>query len=154
VDADNAAALFAAHDLVVDGTDGTATKFFLSDVAKAARVPLVYGGVLRMQGQAMCIEPEGPCLRCLFEEPPDPDAVPTCAQAGVLGSMAGVIGGLQALLALQWLGGARAGATATLHVIDGAQLRGRTLRVARVEDCAGCAGTMPGVAWEELRCTR
>jgi adenylyltransferase/sulfurtransferase len=152
---DNAHALFSAHDVVLDATDGTATKFFLSDVAKATRVPLVYGGVLRMQGQAMRIDPEGPCLRCLFEELPDPDAVPTCAQAGVLGAMAGLIGSVQALLALELLsGGDVQTATAVLHVIDGAQLSGRTLRVQRVEGCEGCAGTASGAPWEELRCLR
>ncbi|WP_370459034.1 ThiF family adenylyltransferase [Aggregicoccus sp. 17bor-14] len=154
VDASNAPALFAAHDVVLDATDGTATKFLLSDLAKATRVPLVYAGVLRMQGQAMRIEPEGPCLRCLFEEPPDPEAVPTCAQAGVLGAMAGWVGALQAQLALESLAGAEVGPAAALHVLDGAQLRSRTLRVERVAGCPGCAGTASGVPWEELRCQR
>lgn len=155
VDAANAPALFAAHDLVVDATDGTETKFLLSDVAKAVRVPLIYGGVLRMQGQAMAITPGGPCLRCLYDAPPDPERVPTCAQAGVLGAMAGLIGAMQALLALELLaGGGEAAATTALHVVDGAQLRGRTLRVARVEGCAGCAGTLSDAPLEEPRCRR
>ncbi len=155
VEPGNAEALFRAHDLVVDGTDGTQTKFLLSDVAKATGVPLIYGGVLRMQGQAMAVTPSGPCLRCLYEAPPDPDRVPTCAQAGVLGAMAGLLGGLQALLALELLQGrAAAGATAQLHVLDGAQLRGRTLQVERVEGCVGCAGTASAELLEEPRCLR
>jgi len=152
---EDAHARFAAHDVVVDATDGTATKLFLSDVAKATGVPLVYGGVLRMQGQAMAVTPAGPCLRCLYEDAPDPERVPTCAQAGVLGAMAGLVGALQALLTLELLqGGGAEGAMATLHVVDGARLRGHTLRVARVEGCPGCAGTVSDAPLEELRCLR
>ncbi|HLK99857.1 MAG TPA: HesA/MoeB/ThiF family protein [Myxococcaceae bacterium] len=159
VDATNAEALFRAHDVVIDATDGTATKFFLSDVAVLTGVPLVYGGVLRMQGQAMRIDPDGPCLRCLYEGPPAPDAVPTCAQAGVLGSMAGLVGSLQALLALERLSGAvgPARGEAVLHVVDGVSLAGRTVRVRRAPECLGCAPgrTPPLTAPEEAeRCTR
>ena len=158
VGADNAEALFRAHDIVIDATDGTDTKFFLSDVAVLTGVPLIYGGVLRMQGQVLCIDPDGPCLRCLYESPPPPDAVPTCAQAGVLGSMAGLMGALQALLALERLSGAAGPARgeAHLHVIDGVTLTGRTVRVPRVPDCSACApGRMPTrVSPEEAaRCT-
>ena len=157
VDADNAAALFQAHDAVVDATDGTATKLFLSDVAVATRVPLVYGGVLRMQGQAMRVVPGGPCLRCLYEEAPSPDAVPTCAQAGVLGPMAGMVGALQAALLLECLEGGASGVPgeAVLHVLDGATLSGRRVRVRRVPDCEGCARPRAPVFPEESeRCTR
>ncbi|WP_338023762.1 HesA/MoeB/ThiF family protein [Archangium primigenium] len=164
VDAANAEALFRAHDAVVDATDGTATKLFLSDVAVATRVPLVYGGVLRLQGQAMRVVPGGPCLRCLYEEAPDADSVPTCAQAGVLGPMAGLVGALQAALVLECLavglesgldGPSGAPGEAVLHVLDGATLRGRQVRVRRVPDCAGCAHPRaPVFAEESERCTR
>ena len=93
VTAQNVDSLFELHDVVIDGTDGPQTKFLLNDAAVRTKKVLVYGGVLRFSGQAMRIQPDGPCLRCLFEGPPD-DA-PSCAQAGVLGSMAGMIGGLR-----------------------------------------------------------
>ncbi len=158
VDVDNAEALFRAHDLVIDATDGTATKFFLSDVAVLTGVPLIYGGVLRMQGQALRIDPDGPCLRCLYEAPPSPDAVPTCAQAGVLGSMAGLVGSLQAMLALERLSGVAGPARgeAVLHVMDGAALSGRTVLVRRAPDCPSCApGKLPTLVSPEeaARCT-
>jgi len=88
----------------------------------------------------MRVEPRrGPCLRCLFETPPTD--VPTCAQAGVLGSMAGVMGGLQAVLALT--PNADAG-VARLHVVDGLAMAARTVRVRRRADCAACAdGAVP-----------
>lgn len=129
----NARELLAGHDVVVDGTDGVETKFLLSDVAKRVRVPLVHGGVLRFEGLALRIEPDGPCLRCLFETPPV-DA-PTCAQAGVFGAMAGVIGGLQAMLAVR--PNERPG-EAWLHVIDAAAAP-RRVRLRRRPDCAICA---------------
>ena len=157
VDGANAEALFRAHDAVVDATDGTTTKLFLSEVAVDTGVPLVYGGVLRMQGQAMRVEPGGPCLRCVYEEPPSPDAVPTCAQAGVLGSLAGLVGALQARLVLERLTGASptVEGEATLYVLDGLTLRGRRVRVRRRPDCEGCSGPRPPVFIEETaRCTR
>lgn len=139
LDPKNGPELFKAHDLVVDGTDGIETKFLLSDLAVLTGVPLIYGGVLRFDGQAMVIAKPGPCLRCLFEVPPPADAVPTCAQAGVLGSVAGVIGALQAQLALALLTGAHpAGDPALLHTFDGETLRSRTVKVRRSPECASC----------------
>jgi molybdopterin-synthase adenylyltransferase len=135
VDAQNAERLFRAHALVIDATDGVQTKFLLSDTSVLTGTPLIYGGVLRFEGLAMRIERNGPCLRCLFEVPPD-DA-PTCAQAGVLGSMAGLIGGLQAELALR--PNAAKGESA-LQVVDGRALTFRTVRVKRRADCP-CAAT-------------
>jgi len=144
--ADNALALFRAHDVVIDATDGVETKFLLSDASVLTRTPLIYGGVLRFEGLALRVQTNGPCLRCLFETPPE-DAM-TCAQAGVLGSMAGLIGGLQAELAsTPGLAG-----EAWLHVIDGAGLNFRKVRVRKRVDCAACGAdakpvlTDPGAA--------
>ena len=133
VHAGDAEALFRGSELVIDATDGVDTKFLLSDAAVLTGTPLVYGGVLRFEGLAMRIEPGGPCLRCLFETAPE-DA-PTCAQAGVLGSMAGLIGGLQAQLALT--PNAQPG-LARLSVIDGLELTFRSVRVRKRADCAAC----------------
>lgn len=131
----NAEALYRAHDVVIDATDGVGTKFLLSDAAVLTGTPLIYGGVLRFEGLALRIDPgHGPCLRCLFESPPDD--VPTCAQAGVLGAMAGLVGGVQASLALAGKGTA---GEAPLHVLDGKAFTFRTVRVRRRPDCAACA---------------
>ncbi|MGA9521582.1 MAG: HesA/MoeB/ThiF family protein [Myxococcaceae bacterium] len=144
VDASNVEPLFRAHDLVIDATDGVDIKFTLSDAAVRTGTPLIYGGVLRMQGQAMPIVKGGPCLRCLFETPPGPDEAPSCAQAGVLGSMPGIIGAVQARLAVECLQG-KLGATgaADLLVFDGARLAGRTVRVSKAADCAVCGASVP-----------
>ncbi len=131
VTAENAAALFREHDLVIDGTDGGPTKLMLSDTAVQTGVPLVYGGVLKSHGQAMLIAPPGPCLRCLFDESIEG---PTCAQAGVLGTVAGVIGVRQAELALTREAG--------LHVFDGEKLSWRTVPVKRTADCPVCPASV------------
>lgn len=133
VDEKNVDALFLAHDAVIDGTDGASTKFLLSDAAVRTGKRLVYGGVLRLEGQAMLIRPGGPCLRCLFEAPPA--RPPTCAQAGVLGSLAGVIGALQARLLLA---PPLSGDTEPLHRVDARSLTRRQHLTRRVADCPAC----------------
>jgi molybdopterin/thiamine biosynthesis adenylyltransferase/TusA-related sulfurtransferase len=132
--------LFKNHSAVIDGTDDPAAKFLLSDSAVRFGVPVAYGGVLRMRGQAMLIGPTGPCLRCLFESPPDEDGSQICAQAGVLGTVAGVIGSVQASLVLGALSGQAD--YGKLIIFDGVSLKSRTVRVARAIDCAACGGQL------------
>ncbi len=134
LDEQNADALFAAHDVVIDGTDGVEVKFLLSDAALRTGTPVVWGGVLRLEGQAMRIRRGGPCLRCLFEAPPT--EAPTCAQAGVLGPVAGLVGALQASLALS---GEEEPGVARLHLFDGLKLTARQVVVRRQADCSACA---------------
>ena len=102
----------------------------LSDTAVQTGVTLIYGGVLRFEGLALRIEEGGPCLRCLFESMPT-DA-PSCAQAGVMGSMAGVIGALQGALALQGPDGPKG----LVHAVDGLTFEARTITLKRRPDCA------------------
>ena len=129
--------LLARHALAIDGTDSVAAKFLLSDAVAAIGTPLVSGGVVQWGGQAMRIDPGGACLRCLYGTAPREDEVPTCARAGVLGSLAGILGALQASLAL---GPASPEGRSTLHVVDGRSLRLRTLIVRRAPGCPGCGG--------------
>lgn len=97
---DNAGRLVAGYDLVADGSDNFATRFLLNDVCFRLRKTLVAAAILRFDGQLSTYKAhEGgdhPCLRCVFPESPSEDAVPSCAQAGVLGSLAGTLGALQA----------------------------------------------------------
>jgi molybdopterin/thiamine biosynthesis adenylyltransferase len=103
---ENAAALIEGGDLVVDCSDSFATRYAVNAACCAAGVPLVQGGVIGTSGLVMAIRPgESACYRCAFPDPPPPGAAPSCAEAGVLGPAAGVIGSLQALEALKLLTG-------------------------------------------------
>ena len=135
VGADDVEPLLARHALAIDGTDSVAAKFLFSDAVARVGTPLVSGGVVQWGGQAMRIDPGGACLRCLYGTAPREDEVPTCARAGVLGSLAGVLGALQASLAL---GPPSPEGRSTLHVVDGRSLRFRTLTVRRAPGCPGC----------------
>jgi adenylyltransferase/sulfurtransferase len=135
VTAQNAEALFREHSLVLDGVDDWRAKLMLSDTAVRTDVPLIYGGVLRLSGQAMRVTRAGVCLRCLFEEPQE---LPTCAQAGVLGSIAGAVGAMQALLAIEVLQGSddtKESNQGQLRILDGESLRQRIVEVRRAKDC-------------------
>jgi adenylyltransferase/sulfurtransferase len=89
--------LIKDYDVIVDGSDNFPTRYLVNDACVMARTPLVSGAILRFEGQVTTIIPgEGPCYRCLFEEPPPAGLVPSCQEAGVLGVLPGVIGGLQA----------------------------------------------------------
>ncbi len=99
----NAVELFDEYDFVVDGTDNFATKFLINDAAVLTSTPYSHAGVLRLQGQTMTHLPGASCLRCIFPQPPDPQAVPSCRQAGVLGAVAGILGTIQAAETLKYL---------------------------------------------------
>ena len=102
----NADELIARHDFVIDATDDPAAKFLINDVCLALGRPFVYAGVLGMTGQAMTVLPgRTACLRCLFEQPPEPGEIASCREAGIVGPVAAVIGEIEAAEALRWLGG-------------------------------------------------
>ncbi|MCB1563463.1 MAG: HesA/MoeB/ThiF family protein [Alphaproteobacteria bacterium] len=97
----NAVTLFDAYDIVIDGTDNFATKFLINDAALKTGTPFIYGSILGFDGQLSVFNlHNGPCYRCLFPEPPS-TYIPNCAQAGVIGAVAGMIGTAQAMEALK-----------------------------------------------------
>lgn len=124
---------FPRHPVVIDGVDGAATKFALARAALACGVPLIHGGVLRLEGLAVRLEPGGPCLGCLFDGPPE--RALSCAQAGVLGSVAGLVGALQAALALR--PEPKAGEAGLLRV-DGRRMTVRTVALRKDPACPAC----------------
>jgi molybdopterin/thiamine biosynthesis adenylyltransferase len=107
----NAEALLGDVDLVIEGSDNFPTKFRVNAAAAVLGVPAVIAGVLRLDGQALAVDPagDGACYRCLFPEAPSPGAVPTCSSAGILGPVAGVLGLWQATLGLGTLAARRSG---------------------------------------------
>ncbi|MEM9080056.1 MAG: molybdopterin-synthase adenylyltransferase MoeB [Verrucomicrobiota bacterium] len=102
---ENAAELVAQYDLVLDGSDNFPTRYLTNDAAFFAKKPLVYGSIFQFDGQVTVFHPAhgGPCYRCLLPDPPPADAVPNCAEAGVLGALPGIIGTMQAMEALKIL---------------------------------------------------
>ena len=143
-EAANGGALVTGQDLVVDCSDSFATRYAVNAACCAAGVPLVEGGVVGLAGLVMAIRPgETACYRCAFPEPPPPGAQPTCAQAGVLGPAAGVIGSLQALEAIRMLAGMSGpsgGGFLQVDLATAAFLRVDVERRAACADCGGAAG--------------
>jgi adenylyltransferase/sulfurtransferase len=139
LDAANAAALIEGHDLVVDCSDSFETRYAVNAACCAAGVPLVEGGVIGTSGLVMAIRPgEGACYRCAFPDPPPPGAAPSCAEAGVLGPAAGVIGSLQALEAIKLLTGVGEPLTGAFLQIDLATHAFLRVSVSRRDDCPDC----------------
>ena len=137
IDADNAADVIAGLDLVVDCSDTFATRYALNAACCAAGVPLVEGGVAGFSGLVMAIRPgESACYRCAFPAPPTHAA--SCAQAGILGPAAGVIGSLQALEALKLLGGVGEPLVGAFLQVDLASHEFVRVTVARRADCPDC----------------
>jgi adenylyltransferase/sulfurtransferase len=142
---ENALALFAEYDLVVDGTDNFATRYLVNDASVLSRRPYVYGSVFRFEGQASVFAAAGgPCYRCLFPEPPPPGLVPSCAQGGVLGVLPGIIGSIQANEAIKLVLGVGAPLVGRLLVFDGLEMRFREVRLAPDPECPVC-GTHPTI---------
>ncbi|MDR2133096.1 MAG: HesA/MoeB/ThiF family protein [Clostridiales Family XIII bacterium] len=146
VSAANIDALIAGYDFVLDGTDNFPAKFLINDACVLTKKPFSHAGIIRFRGQLMTYVPgEGPCYRCAFNEPPPPDAVPTCSQAGVVGAMAGVIGSLQALEAIKYFTGAGELLTGALLTYDALAQDFRKIRLPRREACRVC-GNSPTIA--------
>jgi molybdopterin/thiamine biosynthesis adenylyltransferase len=129
--------LLAGCDVLLDGTDNFETRFHANDEAVKRRIPLVHGAALGWTGQLVTILPgRTACLRCLFERPPD--NLPTCAEAGVLGPLCGLVGAAMAEAALAVLAGKpEAG---VLHRWDALRGTDRPLTLRRDPSCAACAG--------------
>jgi molybdopterin/thiamine biosynthesis adenylyltransferase/rhodanese-related sulfurtransferase len=136
---DNAADLVAGYDLVVDGADNFNARYAVNDACAGANVALVYGAVERFSGQVGVFPAGGqPCYRCLFAAAPPAGAAPTCAEAGVLGMVPGVVGTLQALEALKLILGMDETLTARVLTLDAKTQRWRSLRIPADPNCPAC----------------
>ncbi len=137
--ASNVRRLARSYDLVLDGSDNFPTRYLVNDGCVLERTPLVHGGVIEFEGQILMIMPgQSACLRCVFPEPPAAGAIPSCQEAGVLGSAAGILGGLMAHEALKWLLGLGEPLTNRVLVFDGKASRFREVPVRRDPECAVC----------------
>jgi molybdopterin-synthase adenylyltransferase len=139
IDGDNAAAIVAGADVVLDCTDSFATRYLINEVCCAERIPLVEGGALGFGGIVFAIRPgETACYRCAF--PSAPANAPSCSDVGMLGAAAGVIGSLQALEALKLLAGVGRLPGNRILQFDGLTLEQTLVQTSRRPDCSACAG--------------
>jgi adenylyltransferase/sulfurtransferase len=136
----NALALVATYDVIVDGTDNFAAKFLANDAAVLAGKPLVHGAAVGLGGQLLTVPARGrPCYRCLFEEPPPAGVGPSCAEAGVLGPVPGVIGALAGAEAARLAKGETPAFVGRLVQYDSPSMSVRTVRFNPNPLCAVCA---------------
>ena len=145
LDSSNAHGILCGWDFVVDGSDNFPTRYLINDTCVLEGIPFAYGAILRFEGQASVFAtPDGPCYRCLFREPPPPSLVPDCAQAGVLGTLPGIVGSIQAIEAIKWLLGIGDSLAGRLLLIDALQMEFRSLSIPPDPDCAVC-GPQPTI---------
>src|SRR5213595_1157007 len=137
---ENASKIVSEYDVVVDGSDNFATRYLSNDVCVFASKPNVYGSVFRFEGQTTVFAPYlgGPCYRCLFPEPPPPDSVPNCAQAGVLGVLPGIIGTLQTIETIKLIIGIGEPLVGRLLHFDALKVKFRELNLRRDPQCPVC----------------
>ncbi len=137
--AHNVLSIVKDYDFILDGTDNFPAKFLINDACHFACVPFSHAGILRFDGQLFTVRPgESACYRCLFDSPPPAGVVPSCSQAGVLGTMAGVIGCLQATEALKYLLGIGELLTDRMLIFDALSMRFREARFKRNPRCPTC----------------
>jgi len=138
----NAFELIGAYHLVVDGSDNFPTRFLVNDACYLAKKPLVAAAILRFEGQLSTYKAylggEHPCYRCIFREPPPPGLIPSCAEGGVLGALAGVVGSLQAVEAIKELLAVGDSMSGHLLIYDGLTATFRKVRVRADPDCPLC----------------
>ncbi len=140
--AENAPALFDAHDIVIDGSDNFETKYLVNDMAVKSGKPWVYGAIQGFEGQVCVFDtPEnGPCYRCLFPEMPKA-RIRNCAEAGVIGAVAGITGATQAMQAIQLIVGGKAldPLRGRLWTVDATTMQTRVLGAPKNPACPVCA---------------
>ncbi|MDO8502407.1 MAG: molybdopterin-synthase adenylyltransferase MoeB [Gemmatimonadaceae bacterium] len=136
---ENALAIARDFDVIVDGTDNFPTRYLVNDTCVILGKPNAFGSVLRFEGQASVFAtPDGPCYRCLFREPPPAGLVPSCAEAGVLGVLPGLVGIIQATEAIKLILGRGEPLIGRLLLIDALSMQFRTIELRRDPQCPAC----------------
>jgi molybdopterin/thiamine biosynthesis adenylyltransferase len=152
--ADNILDIIDGYDVIVDGTDNFPTRYLVNDAALLKKIPVVHGSIFRFEGQVTVFNPYvGPCYRCMIPEPPPAELAPSCAEAGVLGVLPGIVGSLQALEAIKLildLGDPLVGKLLTYDAMDQTF---RNFKVRRDPECPACgehAGEIVIAEYDEL----
>ena len=152
--ADNVLDIFDGYDVIVDGTDNFPTRYLVNDAALLKNIPVVHGSIFRFEGQITVFNPYiGPCYRCMIPEPPPAELAPSCAEAGVLGVLPGIVGSIQAVETIKLLlelGDPLVGRLMTYDALDQSF---RTFKVRRDPSCPACgenAGPIQIAEYDDL----
>jgi molybdopterin/thiamine biosynthesis adenylyltransferase/rhodanese-related sulfurtransferase len=152
--ADNVLDVIDGYDVIVDGTDNFPTRYLVNDASLLKRIPVVHGSIFRFEGQATVFAPyQGPCYRCMIPEPPPAELAPSCAEAGVLGVLPGIVGSIQAMEAIKLLLGLGDPLIGRLLAYDALEESFRTFKVHRDPECPACgpnAGPIVIAEYDEL----
>ncbi|MGH8992298.1 MAG: molybdopterin-synthase adenylyltransferase MoeB [Acidimicrobiia bacterium] len=137
--ADNVLEIIDGYDVIVDGTDNFPTRYLVNDASLLVEIPVVHGSIHRFEGQVSVFSPyKGPCYRCLVPEPPPPEMAPSCAEAGVVGVLPGIVGSIQALETMKVLLGLGDPLIGRLVSYDALEQSFRTFKLHRDPACPAC----------------
>lgn len=138
--AENAEEIISGYDFIIDAADNFETKFLINDACVILKKPFCHAGIMRFEGQVMTYVPQkSPCYRCIFEEIPEPETIPDCSQAGIIGAVAGITGSIQALEAIKYLLGIRELLTGKMFIMDGLSMKTRIAEFAvKNKNCKVC----------------
>ncbi len=152
--ADNVLEIIDGYDVILDGTDNFPTRYLVNDASLIKRIPVVHGSIFRFEGQVTVFHPYvGPCYRCMIPEPPPAELAPSCAEAGVLGVLPGIVGSIQALETVKILLGIGETLEGRLLAYDALEETFRTFKVHRDPACPACgpdAGELVIAEYDEL----
>jgi molybdopterin/thiamine biosynthesis adenylyltransferase/rhodanese-related sulfurtransferase len=152
--ADNVLEIIDGYDVIVDGTDNFPTRYLVNDASLKLDIPVVHGSIFRFEGMASVYLPhQGPCYRCQVPEPPPAEMAPSCAEAGVLGVLPGIIGSIQAMEAIKLVLGIGEPLVGRLLAYDALEESFRTFKVPRDPECPACgenAGEIVIAEYDEL----
>jgi molybdopterin/thiamine biosynthesis adenylyltransferase/rhodanese-related sulfurtransferase len=137
--ADNILDIIDGYDVILDGTDNFPTRYLVNDAALLKNIPVVHGSIFRFEGQVTVFSPYvGPCYRCMIPEPPPAELAPSCAEAGVLGVLPGIVGSIQAIETIKILLDLGEPLIGRLLTYDSMDQSFRTFKVRRDPECPAC----------------
>ena len=152
--ADNILDIIDGYDVIVDGTDNFPTRYLVNDAALLKNIPVVHGSIFRFEGQVTVFAPYvGPCYRCMIPEPPPAELAPSCAEAGVLGVLPGIVGSIQAVETIKILLDLGEPLIGRLLTYDSLDQSFRTFKVRRDPECPACgehAGPIQIAEYDDL----
>ena len=134
----NAIDIISGYDLVLNGSDNFPTRYLVNDACHLLGKPLVDGSIFMFEGQVTVFDGTGPCYRCLYPDPPPPGEVPSCAEAGVMGVLPGIVGSIQAVEAIKLMVGFGESLIGRMLMVDTADMTVRILKIGKNPECPLC----------------